>query len=94
MCIYLVATSNNLHPIQRELGELFDFICPEHHKSKSNFYHYNSTAEQYQLVYNDSYRFQTTIESLDDAGRYCCSKHHGETLPINRSHYCIQIEGM
>ena len=69
------------------------FVCPEYsRKGRSYFYHRNS--DQYELVYRDSHRYQTIIESLDDAGEYCCTKHHGVTLMLNKSHSCVQVEGM
>ena len=91
--IYLISTGDRYRAVH--LGESFVFICPESsHRGRSSVYHYNSSAEQYKLVLNDSHRYQTIIKSLDDAGEYCCTKHHGGTLMLNKSHSCVQIVGM
>ena len=78
--------------LQKEtLGEDFQFVCSEHDQGKSYFFHYNSTVEQYQLVYNSSHKFINIIENYDDAGEYCCSKH--EISLVERSFQCcIQVE--
>ena len=79
---------NSCYSIQSNLGEPFEFVCPESHRGRSYFYHINSTTEQYEQIHNNSHRYHTTIESLDDAGEYYCTKHRGDTLRINRSH-CV-----
>ena len=64
--------------------------CPG---NKYNFYHFNLSTGEYDDVHHGSYKFNTTINNLADAGEYYCIKECARNISsADKCHWNIAGE--
>ena len=75
---------NETSPVLKDVGDSIDFRCLDSspcHGDSYIFYHNLSTGE-IEEVHHGSYKFITSINSLADAGGYCCIKECARNLSL------------
>ena len=81
--------------MKRRLGSVFEFRCKSKCNGSFSFFHYNHTAEKFDLIFqssNDTYN--VALLSFDDGGEYCCSEQcdNKSTTPNFPADCCTRIK--